>query len=145
MSVGSNGSGEYLLDINWSIGSSTVTATMCDAIGNCPSLTLSAFVDDNINPEIIACREIQHLVQMLLGERRGFRGTLDFDKATAAVHDHVHVGFGTTVLGIIQVQDRGLLVNPDRDRGDLALDRVLFQQLLLDQGLHRIVQRHECA
>ena len=50
--VTTDGLGQYLLDINWSTGESVVTFTGMDAAGNTADLTITAFVDDNINPSV---------------------------------------------------------------------------------------------
>lgn len=45
-----DGFGVYLLDVFWSIGTTTLTATMMDAAGNTPNLGITATVDDNATP-----------------------------------------------------------------------------------------------
>jgi hypothetical protein len=52
-----DGLGQYLVDINWAIGTSTVTFTGMDAAGNMTDLTVTATVDDNVDPTIAASAE----------------------------------------------------------------------------------------
>ena len=47
-----DGLGQYLVDINWQTGISAVIFTGMDAAGNSVDLTVSLFVNDNVNPSI---------------------------------------------------------------------------------------------
>ena len=44
--------GNYLIDLNWSVGTTTLVLQMSDASGNSPDLTLIANVLDNVNPSL---------------------------------------------------------------------------------------------
>jgi len=46
-------------------------------------------------------RQVQQSVELVAAERVAFRRALHFDESAAVVHHHVHVGFGTGILGIV--------------------------------------------
>jgi hypothetical protein len=52
VNVVADGFGNYLIDIHWSIGNTVLTSRMFDAAGNSTPLTITAFVEDNVNPSI---------------------------------------------------------------------------------------------
>ena len=47
-----DGFGVYLIDVFWSVGTTTLTVQMSDAAGNNPVLAISATVDDNLSPNV---------------------------------------------------------------------------------------------
>ena len=69
-------------------------------------------------------REIQQLIELVAAERVAFGGALHLDEGAAAVHDHVHVGFGVRILGIVQIEHRRAAVDAHGDGGHLAVQRV---------------------
>lgn len=52
VSVIPDGFGVYLLDVFWSIGTTTLTVQMQDAAGNNPDLVITTTVDDNTTPQL---------------------------------------------------------------------------------------------
>src|SRR5687767_15190324 len=63
-------------------------------------------------------REVEHRVHLLARERRAFRRALHFHQPAAAGHHDVHVGAGTRVLGVVEIEHRSAAVDADRHRGD---------------------------
>src|SRR5262245_51360082 len=65
------------------------------------------------------CGQLEQLVERLARERVAFGGRLHLDEAAVAGHDDVHVGVGARVLGVVEVEQRDTVDDPDghgRDR-----------------------------
>ncbi len=86
------------------------------------------------------CREIQHLVELVAPKRVAFGGALHLDEGAAAVHDHVHVGLGIGVLGVVQVEHRSAAVDAHGHRRHLAVQRIRADGAPLEQSVHGIRQ-----
>lgn len=67
--------------------------------------------------------EVEERVELLAVEGLGLGGALDFDEASVAGADDVHVGLGTHVLLVAQVEERGAVDDADGDGGDGAGER----------------------
>src|SRR5258708_1449502 len=68
-------------------------------------------------------REAQQGIELMAPKCMPFRGPLDFDEATAVVHDDVHVCFCVGVFCVVQVQHGDPGEYADGDCGDLAVER----------------------
>ena len=68
--------------------------------------------------------------------------SLYLDEPAGIIHHHVHVRLGFGVLGVVQVQHRLAPVDPHRNGGDLAVNRIHFQLPGLQEPLHCQRQRH---
>src|SRR5215207_1848808 len=63
-------------------------------------------------------RELEQRVELGLVERRALGGALHLDELAAAGHHDVHVGLGTHVLDVGQVEQRDAVDDADADRRD---------------------------
>ena len=71
-----------------------------------------------------ACRrQIQQGIQLMSAKGVAFGRALDFHEGAAAVHDHIHVSLGLRIFGVVQVQHRRAVAEPDRNRCDLTMQR----------------------
>src|SRR3981189_3278547 len=57
--------------------------------------------------------KIQQLIQFVAAKRVAFCGALNLDECTAAVHDHVHIGFRIRILRVVQIEHRRAAVDAD--------------------------------
>src|SRR3982074_1455326 len=67
-------------------------------------------------------REVQHRIELVAPKCMPFRGALDFDEATAVVHDDVHVSFSVGVLCVVKVQHRDTTEYTYGNCGNLAVE-----------------------
>ena len=51
-------------------------------------------------------REVEQRIELVAAEGVALGGALHLDEAAAVVHDHVHVGLGLRVLGVVEVEHR---------------------------------------
>src|SRR4051794_40728590 len=89
--------------------------------------------------------EREQLVEVGAAERRALGGGLDLDEAAVAGHDHVGVDLRGRVLGIVEVEQRGAIDDPARDRGDRAGQRELGELALVDQAAAGELERDVAA
>src|ERR671930_1025206 len=68
-------------------------------------------------------REREQVVERLARERVLLRRRLHLDETPVARHDHVHVGVGARVLGVVEVEQGHAVDDADRDRGDRVGER----------------------
>ena len=87
--------------------------------------------------------EGEHRLHFVVAEGVAFGGALDFDKRAAVVHDDIHVGLGFAVFGVFQIEERRAAPDADGDGGELAVQRVLFEASLLDEGADGVGKRDE--
>ena len=76
--------------------------------------------------------ELHHRLHFFGAEGVTFGGALHFDEAAAVVHDDVHVRLGFAVLTVFEVEQRCAAIDTDRDGGNLAVQRVLFEFAALE-------------
>lgn len=62
--------------------------------------------------------QVEKGVELLAGERFGLGGALDLDEAAVAGADDVHVGVGTDVLLVAEVEERYAADDADGDGAD---------------------------
>ena len=89
--------------------------------------------------------KINHGLQFVGAEGMAFGRALDFDEGTGIIHDHVHIGFGAGIFGIVKVQDRYALVDADGDGGDVTVYRVLLQHVASLHVTYGVDQGHVTA
>src|SRR5688572_20702731 len=77
-----------------------------------------------------ARREIEQLVELLAGERRALGGRLHLDEPAVPRHHDVHVGLGGRVLGVLEVEERLAVDDPDGDGGDRPGERLREAELV---------------
>src|ERR1051326_4387215 len=75
-------------------------------------------------------REIEKLVQQLARARVALRRCLHLDDASVARHHNIHVHLGSRVLGVLEIEQRLAVHDPDRDGGHRAAERLAHTQAL---------------
>ncbi len=78
-----------------------------------------------------APRQFKHGTEFAAGKSRAFGGSLNFDKPALVIHNDIHIGFGTAVFGVIEVEYRFALVNTDRYGGYLVVNWISLQRTLV--------------
>ena len=92
----------YLIDVNWSVGTTTLVLEMCDAAGNCPDLTMVGTIIDNINPSV-TLNGLGNVTIPVCAENRDIVFYVNVDDLCDQVAsiDNLEVDFdGTTLMGI---------------------------------------------
>ena len=77
--------------------------------------------------------QVEQRVELVAAERMSLGRALHLDEAAAIVHDDVHVGLGPGVLGVIEIDHRRAAHDADRNRGDLAVQRIRGERAPLPQ------------
>src|SRR5688572_235318 len=85
-------------------------------------------------------REVEQLVELLAGERQAFGGRLHLDELAVARHHDVHVGLGGRVLGVLEIEERLTVDDPDGDGSDRPRERLREAELV-----ERATGGHVCA
>ena len=70
----------------------------------------------------LACQR-NHLCHLIVAERFAFCGALQLDKAAATGHHNIHVGPALRIFDVVEVEDRDVPDDTDRDRSDLIPHR----------------------
>ena len=89
--------------------------------------------------------EVEQREKLLLAERRLFRGGLHFDDVAGAGHDEIGVGLGLGILGVVEIEHRGVVEHAAGDRRDMVAQRVGLDHLAGPHPGEAIVQRHPGA
>ncbi len=74
-----------------------------------------------------------------------FGSALNLDQPATVVHDHIEIGVGTRVFGIVQIKHRRAPQHADRDGGHLAMNGIALEFAGIEQLIHRIDQRNISA
>ena len=79
---------------------------------------------------------------MLTRKCFAFGSALQLDESAFAIHHHIHIGITLRILSVVQIEHRLALVDADRNRGDLAGDRIIGDQAFALAVRDSIAQSH---
>ena len=112
-----------------------VAAISCGIYNGTPVLDLDYAEDSEAETDAnfvmtgdALAREVHQREELVLRERRLFGGALHLDDAAVAGHDEIGVGFGFGILGIVEVEHRGSVIDTAGDRRDVVAQHVIVLQ-----------------
>jgi hypothetical protein len=88
-----------------------------------------------------AAGQNQHCAKFFISERVTLGRALHFYETSCFVHNNIHVGLSFGIFRVVEIQYRRAVIDADRDRGNLSVQRILFQLAVRGQSL-RAPRKH---